>query len=372
MTVFTQVTGGARRHPAMAHLSDHDLDDIASRLNRLRSEVMGSLGEKDARYIRRLIRIQRLLDLSGRLVIYAGILHWSGFVLGAMLLGLAKILENMEIGHNVLHGQWDWLRDPDIHSTSWEWDSVCPSSQWQRSHNFLHHKWTNVIGMDRDYGYMLLRFSDKQPWHPMYLLQPLTNLMMALSFQWGLVLYDDEMAELRRQEGGSERARRKLRHAVTKVSRQVSKDYVLFPLLAGPFFLPVFLANMAANVIRNVWAYAVIFCGHFPEGVEEFSPEEVVGESEGHWYVRQIIGSANIEGGWLMHLLTGNLSHQIEHHLFPTLPSNRYAQVAPDIQALCREYGIRYNSRALLPQFASVWAKVFRYALPSGRQAVTA
>ena len=372
MNIQGTPAGRGARHPAVAHLSELHMAQFAYRLNRIKAEVMDSLGEKDARYIRRVIRVQRLLELGGRLVIFAGILHWSGFVIGALMLGLAKILENMEIGHNVLHGQWDWLRDPDIHSTTWEWDSVCPSSQWQRSHNFLHHKWTNVIGMDRDYGYMILRFSDKQPWQPLYLIQPLTNLMMALTFQWGLVLYDDEMAELRRSENGSERAREKMRHAVRKVLRQVCKDYLLFPLLAGPFFLHVLLANMGANVMRNIWAYAVIFCGHFPEGVEEFTPEQVADESEGHWHVRQIVGSANIDGGPLMHLMTGNLSHQIEHHLFPMMPSNRYAEVAPRVRALCEEYGIPYNSRALGPQFASVWAKVFRYALPPRRRVVPA
>ena len=39
-----------------------------------------------------------------------------------------------------------------------------------------------------------------------------------------------------------------------------------------------------------------------------------------------------------MHLMTGNLSHQIEHHLFPDLPSNRYAEIAPRVEALFDKY----------------------------------
>ena len=41
----------------------------------------------------------------------------AAWLVGTTGLALAKILDNMEIGHNVLHGQWDWMRDPKIHST---------------------------------------------------------------------------------------------------------------------------------------------------------------------------------------------------------------------------------------------------------------
>jgi len=126
----------------------------------------------------------------------------------------------------------------------------------------------------------------------------------------------------------------------------------------------VLLANIAANLIRNLWAYAVIFCGHFPDGVEEFTPEDVESEDKARWYARQILGSANIEGGKWMHFMSGNLSHQIEHHIFPRMPSNRYAGVAKEVKQICEEYGIRYNSNGLLWQLFTVWRKVFRYALP--------
>ena len=49
------------------------------------------------------------------------------WLLGTAALSLAKILDNMEIGHNVLHGQWDWMRDPKIHSSTWEWDHTSPA-----------------------------------------------------------------------------------------------------------------------------------------------------------------------------------------------------------------------------------------------------
>ena len=85
-------------------------------------------------------------------------------------------------------------------------------------------------------------------------------------------------------------------------------------------------------------------CGHFPEGVETFERKSIPdNETRGEWYLRQMLGSANISGSKAMHLMSGNLSHQIEHHLFPDLPSNRYAEIAPKVQALFEKYDLNYH-----------------------------
>ena len=85
-------------------------------------------------------------------------------------------------------------------------------------------------------------------------------------------------------------------------------------------------ANAIANLMRNLWSYMIIFCGHFPDGALHFTEEELEDETRAEWYLRQMLGSANFEGGPLLHIMTGNLGFQIEHHLFPDLPSNRYAR----------------------------------------------
>jgi linoleoyl-CoA desaturase len=151
------------------------------------------------------------------------------------------------------------------------------------------------------------------------------------------------------------------------VRSQAAKDYLLFPLLAGPSFRHTLTANLAAGVIRNVWSHSVIMCGHFPEGVETFEHESVPAqETRGEWYLRQMLGSADITGPPALHVMAGNLSHQIEHHLFPDLPSNRYAEIAPKVRDLFHRYGLRYHAAPLPRQVASAWHKVFRLALPNG------
>ena len=333
-----------------------NVEEFGQELDAVRNEVLASLGAKDRAYIQRVIRTQRAMALGGRALIFAGLAAPPLLVAGAASLGLAKILENMEIGHNVIHGQWDWMNDPDIHSSTWEWDTACPADQWKHSHNVVHHTWTNVIGKDRDVGYEILRVTDKQPWKPIHLLQPVYNTLLAMLFQYGVAMHD---VDIRKPEGS------KLRAIGKKAGKQALKDYVLWPALAGPLFLSVLLANVTANLMRNLWSYAIIFCGHFPDGAQTFTEKQVEHETHGGWYHRQVLGSCNITGGKLFHLMSGNLSHQIEHHLFPDLPSNRYPEIAPRVEAICKKHGVPYNKGRFSRQLGTTLRTIFRLALPS-------
>ena len=151
-----------------------------------------------------------------------------------------------------------------------------------------------------------------------------------------------------------------------KIRQQMTKDYLVHPILSGPSFLPTVGANATANLLRNLWTHSVIMCGHFPEGVQTFAKSSIEGETRGEWYLRQMVGSANISGSKAMHLMTGNLSHQIEHHLFPDLPSNRYAEIAPKVRELMERYELRYVTGPLHQQVASAWKQVIRLSLPNG------
>jgi linoleoyl-CoA desaturase len=152
---------------------------------------------------------------------------------------------------------------------------------------------------------------------------------------------------------------------LAKIRKQMTKDYLIHPLLSGPSFFHTVAANATANLVRNLWSHSVIMCGHFPEGVETFERRSIEGETRGEWYLRQMLGSANISGSKAMHFMTGNLSHQIEHHLFPDLPSNRYAEIAPQVEDLFQRYGLTYATGSLPHQVASAWHKVIRLSLPN-------
>ncbi|MDR3418223.1 MAG: acyl-CoA desaturase [Nevskia sp.] len=345
-------------------LSREQVAAFQAEIDAVRNEVKADLGERDVAHIRRVIRIARGSAVAGRSLLMFGF-GPASWLLGVTALANAKILENMEIGHNVMHGQYDWTNDPALASQTYEWDNVCDAEQWRHSHNFMHHSYTNIVGKDRDVGYGILRMSDKQPWNPYHLFQPVSNLLLALLFEWGVGLHDVEFERVFAGKVSREQFAERMRPFLRKARKQMVKDYLLFPALALWNWPRVLAGNVAANLIRNVWAYAIIFCGHFPEGAETFTEEETRDETRGDWYLRQITGSANLEGGPLFHIMSGHLSHQIEHHLFPDLPAHRYAEVAPRVRAICEKYGVRYNTGGFWKQYFSVMRSVFRHALPS-------
>jgi len=348
-------------------LSDAELEQLGREIDAIRERVLADLGQRDVDYIRGILRIQRRLEVAGRAMLWLGLLppFWIG---GVIALSLSKILDNMEIGHNVMHGQYDWTGDPTLASRTFEWDNACPGDQWRHSHNFLHHTFTNVLGKDRDVGYGVLRMSEEQPWHPGSLANPFAAFALATLFEYGVALHDLETERIARGERSLDEVLPLLGEVGQKIRRQVTKDYVLFPLLSGPGFAATLAGNATANLARNLWAFTIIFCGHFPDGVETFPPDAAEDETRGHWYLRQILGSANIRGGPLFDVLSGNLSHQIEHHLFPDLPAHRYAELAEEVRRVCRRHGLPYNTGSLSRQFGSVVRRIFRLALPGPAQ----
>ncbi len=346
---------------AYTHLSKTDIETFGYELDAIRCDVEESLGEKDATYIRRTIIFQRLLDVGARLLI-GGTRTRAGWVLGTASLAYAKSVENMEISHNVLHGQWDWMNDPEIHSSTWEWDMVGVTKQWKYSHNYRHHVFSNVLGMDDDIGFGVMRVTRDQAWKPQYLLQPLQNVLLAATFEWGIALHGIDFERIRAGTGaerGSE-----ARALIGKITRQAVKDYVLFPALSRSRWRRTLAANATANLMRNLWAYVVIFCGHFPDGAEKFTVDVLENETRAEWYLRQMLGAANFKAGPLLAFSSGNLCYQIEHHLFPDLPSNRYAQIAVRVRALCDKYDLPYNSNSIVHQYLSTLRIINRLALP--------
>ncbi len=348
----------------VAHLSDADIAALGRDLDAIRDEVIADRGQSDADYIRGLIRFQRSLELGSRIMLLASLFP-PAWIAGTAGLSISKILENMELGHNILHGQWDWMRDPAIHSTTWEWDNVTPADMWKHSHNELHHTYTNVLGKDNDLGYGIMRVDEDQPWVPFYLAQPLWNLINMLGFEYGIAAYDLEIGKVAKGRKSKTAFWGQAKRVLGKVRKNVTRDYVIHPLLSGPSAMSTLTANATANLVRNVWTHSVIMCGHFPSGVQTFEKASIEGETRGDWYLRQMLGAANITGSPLLHTMTGNLSFQIEHHLFPDLPSNRYADIAPKVQEVFERYDLTYVSGPLPRQVASAWWTVLRLSLPN-------
>ena len=347
-------------------LSVEQTAEFGRRVEQIRRDVMQNLGEQDAQYIYKIRNFVRYSEIASRGMLMLGGWIPPVWVVGTGLLGISKIVENMELGHNVMHGQFDWLNDPSLNGANYDWDTMSSGDDWKYTHNYIHHTYTNIVGKDHDVGYGLLRVSESQPWEPRFLFNIPLAIQLMVFFEWyvgmqNLHLEDALIYKTKTWQQVWQDAT-KFRQ---KVRRQILKDYVFFPVIAGPNALPVFTGNAVANVIRSLWSSAVIFNGHFTEDAETFEVDNTEHETRAEWYIRQIRGSSNFTGTEWLHILSGNLSHQIEHHLFPDMPANRYAQVAPQIKALCAEYGIHYNEANFFQQFGSVWLRLAKCSLPN-------
>ncbi|MES2720589.1 MAG: acyl-CoA desaturase [Pseudomonadota bacterium] len=345
-------------------LTAAEIEAFGAEVDAIKKRHLADVGEVDATYIRKVEKAVRYTEIAGRGLLMAGIFP-PAFIAGTALLGVSKILDNMELGHNVMHGQYDFMQDPRFSGQTFEWDTWCTADNWRYSHNFMHHTYTNVLGKDHDIGYGVLRIFPEQKWEPRFLANPVLAVLLAVFFENLLALQTLELEKLISGEKSWKEIREQAKPTVKKGFRQVVKDYVFFPLLAGPFFLPVLAGNFLANIIRNLWTFTIIFCGHFTEDSEVFALETLDNETRGQWYLRQMRGSANLTGGKLFHIMSGNLSHQIEHHLFPEVPAHRYAEMSLEMQEIAQRYGQNYNKASLFKQFGTVVGRILRHSLPS-------
>jgi NADPH-dependent stearoyl-CoA 9-desaturase len=347
--------------PEYAHLSDKDLEELAAALEAIRRDIESSRGTADRAYIKRAIAFQRALEVAARLAIGTSKGRF-GWAVGTAALAAAKCIENMELGHNISHGQWDWMNDPEIHSSTWEWDMAGLTSQWKNSHNYKHHLFANVVGVDDDLGFGVLRVTRDEKWRPSALLQPLRALLLTLLFEWGVALHGLYSVQERETTTAGKAAHKTA--LLRKIARQVGKDYVLFPALSRRRWWRTLGANVVANGLRNVWACVVILCGHFADGAEKFTPSVLEDETKPEWYLRQMLGTANFRAGSVLAFMSGNLCYQIEHHLYPDLPSNRYPEIAERVRALCGTYDLPYTTGPLLRQYLLTARTICKLALP--------
>ena len=355
------------RFRSAAHLTPEQVEALGEELDDLRRRTVADLGERDRDHIDGVVATQRRLELAGRALLFAGFLP-PAWLAGTVALSLSKILDNMEIGHNVMHGQYDFLDREDYEGNRFEWDTACPAEQWRHTHNYEHHTFTNIIGKDRDVGYSVLRVSRDQPWEPRFLANVPMNALIAPFFEWAIAIYDLEIDEVKAGRKPKKALVDDLKAVGVKFARMIGKDYAGTPALAHLATRSgrqAMAGTFLANTIRNIWAHTVIFCGHLPSGVETFEVEAIDDETRGEWYVRQMLGSGNISGGPMMHLMTGNLSYQIEHHLYPDMSSNRLSEAAVRVREVCEKYDLPYVAGSLPVQYAKAWRTIAKMSLPN-------
>jgi fatty acid desaturase len=351
---------------ALTFLSDAQrLESFGQALDALRAEVEAQLGAADARHIERVGAASRRLALLGRGLLFVSV-EPVGFSLGTVALWAHKALELMEIGHPALHGCYDGLPGAErFYSQTFVWKAPIDEDSWRTHHNVKHHQYTNIEGLDPDLDFAALRLSSRIPYRLVHALQPLTNLLTLFGFGAALNLQATGMLDIYLQQGAPlvlpdkrpATLRKAHRAFFSKLLRHYGKEYVVYPLLAGPFFAKVLLGNLLSEVARDLHAGLIIYCGHV--GASDY-PRSKKPASRAEWYAMQVEGSRDVELPALVSVLCGALDKQIEHHLFPRMPPNRLREIAPRVRAICEAHGVHYRSASWPRTLRSVFRELSR------------
>ncbi|WP_414169327.1 fatty acid desaturase family protein [Streptoverticillium reticulum] len=79
---------------------------------------------------------------------------------------------------------------------------------------------------------------------------------------------------------------------------------------------------------------------------------------------RQVLTSRNIRGGWFTDIALGGLNYQIEHHLFPSMPTPHLRRAQPLVRAYCAELGIAYHETGFIASYAEALRHLHRAGAP--------
>jgi NADPH-dependent stearoyl-CoA 9-desaturase len=327
------------------------LASFQAAIDDVRKRVHAAVGQEDLDYIRRVDRFSRACEVAGRTLI-----HFSfeplAFSAGVLVLWLSKQLQAIEIGHTALHGAFDKLPGAGrFRSKKFWWEVPIDEASWRGGHNFKHHQYTNVVGHDPDVRFGPVRLTGRSAPSRINRFQlPFTLLVLFPGFAFFMNMHFTGLVDVYDHKGDDldmlpDRSRKSILEAHKRAFRKYlpyyAKEYVLFPMLAGPFFWKVMLGNWLADTMRNVYSAATIFCGHVGTETKHYA-EKANGRAE--WYRMQVEATNNFEVPHLVSVLCGALDRQIEHHLFPALPTNRLREIAPEVRAICEAHGVEYRT----------------------------
>jgi NADPH-dependent stearoyl-CoA 9-desaturase len=341
---------GTKAPARLVFNSDEErLASFQQSLDAVRERVEASLGSEDVAHIDRIRRLSLGLEIAGRALIHVS-LDPVTFGVGVAGLSAHKALELMEIGHMALHGVYDKLPGAErFNSKTFYWRAPIDEQGWHAGHNVRHHQYTNIAGRDPDLDFGGMRLSARLRHKLIHRLQPLTNVLSWTAFANAINLHVTGLLDLYLDKSDppvlKDHSFASIREAHAKFLRKYiryhAREYVFFPVLAGPFFLKTLLGNILSEMGRDLYAGAIIYSGHV--GARDF-PADARAGSRAAWYAMQVEAACNTDLPHALSILAGALDKQIEHHLFPRLPPNRLREIAPEVKAICEAHGVRYVS----------------------------
>ncbi|MCU1276945.1 MAG: putative LINOLEOYL-CoA [bacterium] len=341
-------------------------------IDEIRHRAEASVGADDVAHIRRMRRASTAFEVVGRTLIHVSPEPLS-FLTGVLALFVHKQLETTEIGHTVLHGAYDGLPGAEAFaSRRFRWRTAVDEESWRVAHNVRHHQYTNIGGRDPDIHFGPVRLTTLTPHTRFHYVQVPWLLWEASVFLFGINVHVTGVIDAVLGNGRPEKLdfladrsaasmRRAFHRMLRKLVPHLAREYVLFPALAGPLFAKVLLGNWLSATMCNLYSAATIYCGHV--GVEQF-PDGARAHGRGEWYGMQVESSRNFDVPLPLSILCGALDRQIEHHLFPQLPTNRLREISAELRAVCEQHGVQYRSDTWPRTLRDVLRHLWRLSFP--------
>lgn len=370
---MTEQLSVARESPE-APAGEDSLKAFAAEIDAIRARAEAMVGPGEVAYIKRLAWLARGLEILGRFLILISPGPIT-FILGVLSLWVYRQLQAQEIGHTVLHGTFDKLPGAEaFHAERFRWHVPLNEEAWRYSHNLRHHSFTNIPGKDPDLSSTLMRFTARIPHRFAYYFQVLSTLFVLLpNFGLMVSLHYGGLATLRTPEflahQTPEWLKANRRRALRKLALFYGKEYVLLPglaaLLGAVYAWKLILGTLLASFLANVYTGITNLCGHV--GDVPYWPPETKAHGKGEWYKLQVESTMNYEVPLLVSILCGALDRQIEHHLFPRLPTTVLRAIAPDVRAACAAHGVRYKTASWPRTILDMFRHIRRLSSPSAQ-----
>jgi len=292
-----------------------------------------------------------------------GAAFWAVALVAGTLLGIGNVARWANVTHPILHGAYDKV--PNIpyrytkagYARGWRryihWLDWIKPEAWEYEHNIMHHyhlgEKDDPDNVEKNLQWLI------QSKTPMWLRYVIVYLFAGT---WKFTYYAPNTLLILENK---ERRKRKEEEATSYNYNPFSKNglelwknymlpyalikFVLIPALFLPFgasaALGVLIIFLIAEFVANLHSFLVIVPNHSAEDIYMFNEPH---QSQGEFYLRQIMGSVNYNtGSDLIDFLHGFLNYQIEHHLFPNMPQSFYQKMQPITKEICKKHNLEYR-----------------------------
>lgn len=303
------------------------------------------------------------LIVSYSLLVFCNLPLW-GILISAVSLSLAL----NAVGFNIMHdgNHRSYSNNSYINrAMGFSVDLIGGSSYyWFWKHNYLHHTYPNITGIDDDIeAGFVARLSPHQKRYFFHRYQHIYIWFLYgfLTIKWHLYedFYNFVTNKIHKHKFPRPRGWDLFLFFFGKIC------FFTFTFILPSFFYPfvyVVLFYFLISFLQGIILTLVFQLAHCNEETEFHEYSHDTGRFNTSWLVHQLETTADFSrDNKILNWYIGGLNFQVEHHLFPKICHIHYPEISKIVEETCREFGIRYNAySSLLAGILSHYRWIYR------------